>query len=390
MKTVNMSGFFVARIFSRAGLPAAMLVVFSAIFFGASAAWAVQYNVMDPNYTQEIFTTPLTPGGEAGMAWTASGNLLTRAGSTIFEYSFTQNASHQGTNVHGAIASHPISGLSTSGYGMTKGFDGKIYTPTASGLERFDPSNWASPAQSLAGTIGGAGYGITTLSDGRIAYSDGSGSSSVYIYDPVNLTNTWIYTSPYLIDDIKSGPGGLIALAEQSNSSISIINSLGAVVSSFNTAHYPDGMAFGDGVTSNSIFSNNNDGTITKYTFPSPGYTGVPTQLVIADQTLPSGRAYGDLAAVGPDCAFYVTQYPNNFHGSTPNVGTHWDNGVTNSEASIVRIALAAGKDGLPVCGFYSPLEDVPEPGTVALLLAGLSTCLARMGWKRVVRSRSR
>jgi hypothetical protein len=276
---------------------------------------------------------------------------------------------------------HPITGLNTSGYGMTKGLDGYIYTPTGSGLQRFDPNNWAAPAQSLAGTAGGAGYGITTLSDGRIAYSDGSGASNVYVYDPSALTNTLIYSVAFLIDDMKSGPGGLIALAGQSNSSISIINSSGGLINSFSTPHYPDGMAFGDGAAASSIFSNNNDGTISEYQL-GPGYTGVPVIIDIAQQTLSSGKAYGDLAAVGPDCAFYVTQYPNNFHGSTPGVGTHWDNLVTNSEASIVRIA-AIGADGAPICGFYSP-HDVPEPGSLLLLSAGLMALIVRIGWSRV------
>lgn len=353
--------------------------ILSAGFFVA-AAQAVQFNILDPGYTQEIYTTPLAPGQEAGMAWTNGGNLLTRSGSSINEYSFTQNITHQGTNVHGVITVHPIAGLNTSGYGMTKGLDGFIYTPTASGLQRFDPNNWAAPAQSLAGTAGGAGYGITTLSDGRIAYSDGSGASNVYVYDPVGATNALIYSAAFLIDDIKSGPGGLIAMAGQSNSSISIINSSGLPINSFSTPHFPDGMAFGDGAASNSIFSNNNDGTISEYQL-GPGYSGAPTIIDIAQQTLPSGKAYGDLAAVGPDCAFYVTQAPNNYHGSTPGVGTHWDNGITNNEASIVRIA-AVGRDGLPVCGFYTP-HDVPEPGILITLISGLSVLLLRMGGSR-------
>src|SRR4051812_47233163 len=137
-----------------------------------TSSFAVQYPTLDPAYTQEIFTGPLTGG--PGMAWTSSNQLLTRNGSTILEYSPTQNTTHQGTSLHGVVASHPISGLSNSGYGMTNGLDGFIYTVTANGLERFDPNNWAAPAQLMPGTVGGAGYGVTTLPDGRIAYSDGA------------------------------------------------------------------------------------------------------------------------------------------------------------------------------------------------------------------------
>ncbi len=107
-------------------------------------ARTVQYPTIDPNYTQEIYTGPLA-GAAPGMAWTASNNLLTRNGSNILEYSPTQNATHQGTSIHGVIAIHAVAGLSSSGYGMTTGTDGFIYTVTGGGLQRFNPSNWAAP-----------------------------------------------------------------------------------------------------------------------------------------------------------------------------------------------------------------------------------------------------
>lgn len=332
------------------------------------AAQADQYPSLNANYAQQIYTGPLVPNQEAGMAWTFGGNLLTRNGSNINEYSLTASAVHQATNVHPVQTTHSIAGLNTSGYGMTNGLDGYVYTVTGSGLQRFDPSNWAAPAQTLTGTVGGAGYGITTLPDGRIAYSDGSGASSVWIYTPnanPNLgTNTLVYSTNFLIDGMVAGPTGAIALAGQSNSSIAIITSSGSLIQSFSTPHYPDGMAFGDDPTTGTLYSNNNDGTISKYVL-GPGYTGSPS---ISDIATGSG-AYGDLASVGPDCAFYVTQYDNGgYHGSTAGVGTNWNAG-TNNEGSITRIA-ELGLDGTEICGFYSPFES-PEPTSLLLLGAG-------------------
>lgn len=347
------------------------LVCGTVVLVAGHVALAVQFPVMDPGYSQQIYSGPLVGG--PGMAWTASNNMLTRNGSQILEYSPTQNAVHQGTNIHSVIVTHNVAGLNNTGYGMTNGLDGYIYTTTGSGLQRFDPANWAAPAQSLPGTAGGAGYGITTLPDGRIAYSDGLGASTVYIYNPSNGSNTLIYTASYLIDDMEAGPTGAIALAGQSNSSIEIISSSGALINSFGVPHYPDGLAFGDGAASNALFSNNNDGTVTRYVL-GPGYTGVP---VITDIATGSG-AYGDLAAVGPDCAFYITQFDNNgFHGSTAGVGTHWDNAVTNNEPSIIRIA-AIGGDGTEECGFYSLIHTVPEPGSAMVLALGTIAIMRR------------
>lgn len=75
-------------------------------------ASAVQYPTLDPTYTQEIYTGPLVGG--PGMAWTSSNELLTRNGSDILEYSPTQNTTHQGTSLHGVVATHTISGLSST------------------------------------------------------------------------------------------------------------------------------------------------------------------------------------------------------------------------------------------------------------------------------------
>jgi hypothetical protein len=370
-----------------------VLSAIQAVLFFAAAAHAVQFDYLDPGFTQQIYTGPLVGG--PGMAWTSAGNLLTKAGSNILEYSLTQNATYQtspgpATPIHSSIATHTISGLNSSGYGLTKGLDGKLYTPTGSGLQRFDPNNWAAPAQTLTGTSS-QGYGITTLPDGRIAYSDGMTPSTIYLYSPSLLTNTPIYTAPYQVDDIEASATGAIAMAGRGSfGTIDIIDNLGNLINTFATGvHFPDGLAFGDGVTANWLYSNNNDGSITQYQL-GPNYSGTPIMVDIATQSplpLGIGRAYGDLASVGPDCAFYVTQFDNfGLNGSDWGVGTHWDNGVTTNEASIIRIA-AIDRNGVEYCGFGTATEDVPEPGTLMLILASIVPLLLYSRRVRAARS---
>jgi hypothetical protein len=339
--------------------------------FGVSAS-AAQFSYLDPPYTQEIYTGPLVGG--PGMAWTSSNNLLTRNGSDILEYSPTQNATYQGTSLHASIATHSVAGLNSSGYGLVKGTDGYIYTPTGFGLQRFDPNNWAAPAQSLAGTVAGQGYGITSLPNGKIIYVAGPGTNEVYSYTPSSGTNTLLYTAPTLLDDIEANTSGVIALAGQGNNSIILINSAGSVLTSFATTDFPDGLAFGNGSTSSALFSNDNHGTITEYDFGA-GFSAAPTAITV----IASGGSYGDLASVGPDCALYVSQFYNaGYHGSAL-FGTNWDNATTNNDPSIIRIAA---KDGS--CAFQC--SPVPEPGNLALMLAGLGFVFRRVGKGRVGR----
>jgi hypothetical protein len=338
----------------------------------AVSAHAVQFPFLDSTYTQSIFTGPLPVGAGGSMAWTSGGNMLVKYGSNILEYSTSSSAIHNGTSVH-PYTLHSITGLGFGGYSLTNGLDGYTYVISSNGLQRFNAANWALAAQTLTNTPG-SGYGITTMHDGKIAYVAGYGSNEVHIYDPSSNTDSMIFTGSGIIDGIATNANGQIALAGQSASNLQIISSSGSLINTVNTFHYPDGMAFGDGVSSNALFTNNNDGTITRYQFAS-GFVGTPTVVDIAT----GSGAYGDLAGVGPDCAFYVTQFENgSYHGATPGVGTNWDNGITNAEASITRISTKNGD-----CQFYNASEAVPEPASIVsfgiagigLLLKSRRTC---------------
>lgn len=339
------------------------------MLFGSAVHAAGHFDAyLDPNYTSQIYAGPI--GNEGCGAWTTAGNLLTHGGSTIFEYSLLSNGTHQGTSVHPLITAHTVPGLNASGAGITNGTDGFLYTVGSNGVQRVNPNNWAAAAVNMPNTVPTAGYGINTLPNGKIVYSDGGGNSAVYVYDPVTQVNSLIYSANFLVDDIETGPGGEIALAGQSNSSITILTSGGSVINQFGTARYPDGLAFGAGPFANSIYANNNDGSITRYDLGA-GWTGAPTAVDIA-LTLPGHHGYGDLATVGPDCAFYIGTFANiPLHGADANIGTNWDNGVTNNENSIVRIGFNDLHGGLEGCAFYSFVETyVPEPSSASLLLA--------------------
>jgi hypothetical protein len=124
------------------------------------------------------------------------------------------------------------------------------------------------------------------------------------------------------------------------------------LINSFAVAHDPDGSAFGGGFA----YTNNTDGTITRLAFAGPGYSGAVTETVIA-----AGGAYGDLAAVGPDCSFYVSQWGDTFGAN------HWDDGSSTNESAVIRISKNDGS-----CGFASG-GTVPEPASLWLMALGFA-----------------
>jgi hypothetical protein len=341
------------------------------VLIAAERAAAVQFSFLNPAYTQEIYAGPNVglPG-----AWTSANQLLARKGGTspppdILEYSSTQTINaYQGTNLHQVAVTHTIANLAP-GNNLTKALNGFLYLPTSVGLQRVDPNNWAAPAVTVT-TFGGPGYGVNALPNGNVVYDAGTGSTDIHIYNPNTNTDSLVYTSPGLIDDIETSVTGLIALAGQANNSITLLNSSGGVIQTFGTTDWPDGLAFNTTASPPALYSNDNHGTITRYDFGS-GYTAAPT----ATTVIASGGSYGDIATTGPDCAFYVTQFYNfNIHGSA-SFGTNWDNGAQNNDPSIIRIGSKN------VCMFDHPVSFLaPEPGALGLVALA---CFAALGRRR-------
>jgi hypothetical protein len=101
---------------------------------------------------------------------------------------------------------------------------------------------------------------------------------------------------------------------------MTVLDRSGAVVQNVPMTSEPDGIAFH--VSPTFVVTNNTNGTMTRFDFPSNNFTLAPTQTLFA-----SGGFRGDLTQVGADGCLYATQN-----------GTRFDDNTTSSNDSVVQI----------------------------------------------------
>ncbi len=314
------------------------------------------FELIDPELQQDIVDYNY---GGVGTGWTSDGRMLRRVNGEIVEYSAAQSFNVYGTDMFTRNAYHAVSGL-PGGNGLTNGTDGYLYANSPEGLYRVDPNNWAATrvgatysytycaayswyysswygwytaCSSYATAQRGYGnnHGIGTLPDGRIVRQTGN---DVWIYNPADSSDRLLFSEGSYIDDLTTTSTGLIALASIYRHQVVIIDANGAEINRVNVAGYtgagnPDGMAFGGG----SLYTAATDGTVSRFDFTGPNFTGTASEVIVAYHS----GGYGDLSQVGPDGAFYVTQNH-----------TRYDDGSTTGGWSMIRLSIPGGFDTPP------------------------------------------
>ncbi len=298
---------------------------------------------LDDAFTAEIVST--NSQGSVGIGFMPDGRLLRNDGfGNLFVHSAVADTTVNGANTIRSSTVLGMSGDIAYGYGIALGDDGYVYAQSFNGLKKIDPVSGASVA-----TAGAAGtYGIKKQPSGMMVYNSSDGW--VHQYDPVTNTDAAIYNSGSFNDDISVAPDGYIFVAVLGACRTDILKPDGTFVRSSSTGICADGMAYGQG----KIYKNNTDGSLTRLSYAGANYTGAETEELVADWS-----GYGDLAAVGPDNAFYINGY-----------GFNYPNGAYADAWTVVRISLVDGG------GFGN---EVPEPETLALAL----TALAGLAWTR-------
>lgn len=330
----------------RRGLAASVAGVGLAL--AALGAHAAPYTSIQAGYTAELVA--VAPGFLGGVAFAADGDILSNScsfgGSPLIRWDVQAGT----TVVNGtAIFNARTNQASNAGCGMTTHSNGSIYTNTSGGVVQLSDTG----TQIGVGGLGGNALGITEDPLTGNLYYVGSGNTIRVVTPGLAQVGGAFANNGGFTDGIFWNPDGtLLYTTDRSAGTVDVFNRSGTLVSSTAIGREPDGIAF---ALAGFVLTNNTDGTISRIN--ADGTTSL----------FAAGGFRGDLAHVGPDGCWYITQ-----------AGTRYDNGVTTGDNSIVKICADGGG------GFSTPPgtttgNGVPEPGTLALVGLALGTA----GWMR-------
>lgn len=315
---------------------------------GATAGTSTPFTFLAAGFTQTLYATG-TPG-IGGVAFAPNGDPLVVFG-TIFDVSTTSTTTVNGSTVHTFTTASSPAPLDL---GVVNGANGAIYANTQAGIYKI-----AATGAELAGPFGpdGTGLGITVdPQTGDLVYPDSTGNIA-WVNETFTQAGTLV-TGAYS-DGLVFDPSGNYLFLADFGTGINEYSRTGSFVQNIPNASSPDGMAFHAG-TPSFLVSNNNDGSITRYDFPTNHYTQPPTTSVFA-----SGGFRGDLSQVGSDGCLYVTQN-----------GTRYANGTTSLTGSLVRICPGFVPPA-PVTTHLAVTNasgDFADPTTVTATLTNAST----------------
>lgn len=295
------------------------------------------YTFLQAGFTQEVVGTGSFFMG--GVAFAPDGDPLVDecqfSGSPLHRYDLQGVAPPVN-----ATPLHPQTSLpSNAGCGLTNHPDGTLYTNTGGGVVNLDATTGAP----LRGPFGPGGNALGIAPDpqtGNLVYV---GADGTLFFVNQAFTSSGVFstvTTNNFLDGIYFDPiGEFLFVANRAPSfRLTILRRDGTLVQHVPMTSEPDGIAF-HATAPKFVITNNLDGTITRFDFPSDDFTQTPAQSVFA-----SGGFRGDLSQVGPDGCVYITQ-----DGVRYNDGT-----VSTAANSLVRICP----------GFSPPPGVTPPPET--------------------------
>lgn len=297
-----------------------------AIIVSGPDAAAQTFSTLQPPFTQSVYGAISVPNLIGGVAFAPNGDVLvdncSLGGGPLYRFDHASTA----PVTHGTATLHPFTQeTSDAGCGLINHTDGAIYTNTSSGVVKLDANTGAQ----IGGPFGPAGNGLGITEDpqsGNLVYVLADGSLG-YVNAALTTSGAISTITSGFVDQITFDPSGnYLFVSADGADELVILHRDGALVQSIPliVGSGPDGIAF-HATSPHFVVTNNNDGTMTRYDFPSnpDNFSATPTQTLFA-----SGGFRGDNAQVGSDGCLYATQD-----------GIRYDDGTTDATTnSLVRI----------------------------------------------------
>jgi hypothetical protein len=288
------------------------------------------FTFLQSGFTQTLFGN--APSFFGGVAFALNQDIWVDncffSGSPLIRFVFgTTTPDGHGGLEHPQALGSPFA--SNAGCGLTNHPDGTLYSNTSLGVVNLD-ANTAVQLRPAFGPPGNA-LGITVdPQTNNIVYVKSdcrfTPTCTIVSINPLSLVSSNFAVLPSSEAEFDDGiffdpSGNFLFLSNRAPVfRMTILDRSGTVVQNVAMTSEPDGIAFH--VNPTFVVTNNTDGTMTRFDFPSNNFTLPPTQTVFA-----SGGFRGDLTQVGADSCLYATQN-----------GTRFDDNTTSANDSIVRI----------------------------------------------------
>jgi Tol biopolymer transport system component len=282
---------------------------------GADGTQGHSFTFLHAGFTQELFGTQAD--GSDGIAFAPINGALTPQSDVLIANVRLARYDRQSTedSGHGDVL-HPLHYLAEfcgDGLwaGITNGSDGSLYANTRAdavlGVVKCDPDTGAR----IGGPFGPGGNGLGIALDpktNRLVYANGCGAS--WVNESFTESGTFSSAEQHCgnYDGIYFDPTGDYLFASDGGN-LTILARDGSFVQhvDLTVGGGADGVAF-HASDPKFVVTTNNDGTMTRFDFPNGDFTQTPTQTLFA-----SGGFRGDLSAVSPDGALYLSQSRTRF-----------------------------------------------------------------------------
>jgi hypothetical protein len=290
-----------------------------------TAFGAGQFTTLESGFTQSLYGVQSVENLFGGVTFAPNGDPevdnCSDFGGALYRFGHATTL----PTTNGTASLHQDTALaSNTGCGLAVDPNGFLYSNTSNGIVKLDPNT----GDVVAGPYGPRGNALGIAVDpisGNLVYV--ASDASIAFVDPGFTTSGSFSTATSgdgFVDQIAFDPTGqYLFVSYDGGNSMIVLRRDGSHVQSIplTVGHNPDGIAF-HSASPQFVVTNNNDGTMTRFDFPSNDFSQAPSQTQFA-----SGGFRGDHAQVGPDSCLYATQN-----------GTRYDDGTTSGSNSLVRI----------------------------------------------------